>query len=80
LAGIDATIVIPSVSVNLADGNLIKAQLGLGVTATVGINPGIRAGQTSLIAPCCFRPTRFSKDHQSPHWDTSAFKKPADGT
>jgi hypothetical protein len=44
MAGVDPTIVIPTVSVTLADGNAIKAQLGGGVVATLGVDLTLRAG------------------------------------
>jgi len=44
MAGVDSTIVIPTVSITLADANAIKAQLGGGVTATLGVDLSIRAG------------------------------------
>ena len=35
MAGVDASIVIPAVFILQATGNLIKGQLGVGVTATL---------------------------------------------
>jgi hypothetical protein len=48
MAGVDPTIVIPTVSISLADGNAIKAQLGGGVTMTLGVDLSIRAGADPL--------------------------------
>jgi hypothetical protein len=44
LAGADATIVIPSGRVTLADGNTLKANLASGVNVTLGLDRSIRAG------------------------------------
>ncbi len=44
LGGADPTITIPSARVTQPDGNAIKAQLGAGVTATLGVDPSVRAG------------------------------------
>lgn len=43
LGGADPTITIPSGRITQADANLIKAQLGAGVTATLGVNLAQRA-------------------------------------
>jgi len=46
--GPDPSIVIPAVSVSQGDGNAIKAQLGVGVTASFGVDSTIRAGADEL--------------------------------
>jgi hypothetical protein len=48
MAGVDPTIVIPTVSISLADANAIKGQLGGGVTMTLGVDLSIRAGADPL--------------------------------
>jgi uncharacterized repeat protein (TIGR01451 family) len=47
LGGADPTITIPSARVTQPDGNAIKAQLGAGVTATLGVDMSLRAGANS---------------------------------
>lgn len=48
MAGVDPTITIPTVSISLADANAIKAQLGGGVSVTLGVDLSIRAGADTL--------------------------------
>ncbi|OFW05437.1 MAG: peptidase [Acidobacteria bacterium RIFCSPLOWO2_02_FULL_68_18] len=44
LGGVDPTITIPSVRITQTDGNTIKAQLAIGVSATLGIDLALRSG------------------------------------
>lgn len=44
MSGTDPSIVIPSVRITLTDGNTLKAALGSGVVATLGLNLAVRAG------------------------------------
>jgi hypothetical protein len=48
MAGADPTITIATVSVGLSEANAIKAQLGVGVTASFGVDAAIRAGADEL--------------------------------
>jgi hypothetical protein len=69
LPGLD----IPVVSISLADGNAIKAQLGLGpVTATLGPNPAFIAGCDDEGRVRLYAPSPVEQGSSVSHWDTSA--------
>jgi hypothetical protein len=72
MGGTDATIVIPSVRVTLADGNLIRAQLGAGVTATLLSDPARMAGTDAAGRMLVYTPNPFQSGSSVSHWDTSA--------
>lgn len=59
--GPDNTITIPTISITMADGNAIKAQLGAGVNATL----------FSDKRPFMYTPTTVSQGSSVSHWDTS---------
>lgn len=75
--GDDATvttpITIPTISVTQADGNLIKAQLGTGVTGTAQLNTTVRAGADPFGKALLFSPNPFQAGSSVSHWDTIAF-------
>ncbi|MGA7990653.1 MAG: PA domain-containing protein [Thermoanaerobaculia bacterium] len=73
LGGADPTITIPSVRITLADGNTIKAQLGAGVTATLGVDLSVRAGADALNRALLYTPNPVQSGSTISHWDTSAF-------
>jgi len=73
LGGADPTITIPSVSVTLADGNLIKAQLANGVTATLGLNLSVIAGASPGGKALLYTPNPVQSGSTISHWDTSEF-------
>jgi hypothetical protein len=73
LGGADPTIVIPSARVTLADGNTIRAQLGAGVTVTLGVNPAVYAGADALGRGLLYTPNPVQSGSSISHWDTSAF-------
>ncbi|HQR45872.1 MAG TPA: peptidase [Thermoanaerobaculia bacterium] len=73
LGGADPTITIPSVRITLADGNTIKAQLGAGVTATLGVDLSVRAGADSLNRALLYTPNPVQSGSTISHWDTIAF-------
>lgn len=72
LGGADATITIPAVRITLDDANLLKAQLGAGVTATLKVDNSIRAGADVFGKPMMFSPNPFQSGSSVSHWDTSA--------
>lgn len=72
MGGSDATIVIPSVRVTLADGNLIRAQLGAGVSATLIHDPARLAGTDVAGRALVYTPNPFQSGSSVSHWDTSA--------
>lgn len=72
MGGADATIVIPSVRITLADGNLIRAQLGAGVTATLISDPAKVAGGDAVNRVLMYSPTTYASGSSISHFDTSA--------
>jgi PA domain len=74
MAGVDPTITIPTVSITLADGNAIKAQLGTGVNATLGVDLSIRAGADSFGHARLYAPNPVQPGSSVSHYDTIAFR------
>lgn len=72
MGGSDPTIVIPSVRVTLSDGNLIRAQLGAGVSATLINDPARLAGTDAAGRALVYTPNPFQSGSSVSHWDTSA--------
>lgn len=72
MAGVDPTITIPTVSVTLADGNAIKAQLAGGVSATLGVDLSIRAGADPSGKARLFAPNPVQPGSSVSHFDTIA--------
>jgi uncharacterized repeat protein (TIGR01451 family) len=73
LGGSDPTITIPVVSVIQSDGTTIKAQLGSGVNATVGLDPTVRPGADSMGRALMFTPNPLQGGSSVSHWDSTAF-------
>jgi hypothetical protein len=73
MAGTDPTITIPSVSITMADGNTIKAQLGSGVNATLLLDASVAAGADQFGHPLMFAPNPVVGGSSVSHWDTSEF-------
>ncbi len=71
MGGADATITIPSVRITLADGNLIRAQLVNGVTATLINDPVKRAGTDAANRIFMYSPSTFASGSSVSHFDTS---------
>jgi hypothetical protein len=73
LGGTDPTITIPSVRITLADGNTIKANLGTGVNATLGVDPSVYAGADPVGRALLYTPDPVQGGSTISHWDTIAF-------
>ncbi len=73
LGGTDATIVIPSVRITQADGNTIKAVLGVGVNATLLVDLSVRAGADPTGRALMYAPNPVQSGSSISHWDTIAF-------
>jgi len=74
LGGADPTIVIPVVSVTLADGNAIKAALlGGPVNVTLGFDPANLAGADASNRVKLYAPNPYEGGSSISHWDVSAF-------
>ena len=74
LGGADATITIPSVRITLADANAIKAQLGGGVSANLGVDLGVRAGTDASGRALLYTPNPVQTGYTISHFDTIAFR------
>jgi hypothetical protein len=70
---ITTAITIPTVSVTQSDGNLIKAQLGSGVTGTAQLDTSVRAGADVFGKALLFSPNPFQSGSSVSHWDTIVF-------
>ena len=79
LGGTDATVVIPAVSVSLADANLLKSALVYrsrntsGVIATLGVDLTQLAGADPLGRVLLYTPDPYVSGSSVSHWDTIAF-------
>lgn len=72
LGGTDPTITIPVVSVTLADGNAIKAELGAGVNVTLTVDPNQLAGADANNRVKLFAPNPYQGGSSISHFDVSA--------
>ena len=73
MGGTDGTIVIPSVSLNLADANTFRNQLGGGINASVILDPTRFAGADGAGRPLMFSPNPVQTGSSVSHFDSSAF-------
>lgn len=63
---------IPAVMISQADGATIRAQLGVGVTATIGTNPTRFSGVDAAGRMLMYAPNPSVSGSSVSHWDTSA--------
>jgi len=73
LGGADPTITIPVGSLTLTDGTAIKAQIGGGVNATLGVDLSLRAGADSAGHALLYAPNPVVGGSSTSHWDPIAF-------
>ncbi|HKO61486.1 MAG TPA: PA domain-containing protein [Pyrinomonadaceae bacterium] len=73
MGGVDATVIIPSISLSRADGLAIVGQLP-GVTGFIGKDPTIRAGADAVGKVRLFMPNPVIGGSSGSHFDTIAFK------
>lgn len=71
MGGADASITIPSVRITLADGNLLRAQIANGLTATLVSDPAKVAGGDAANRPLMYSPTTYASGSSISHFDTS---------
>jgi hypothetical protein len=67
-----AFVTIPTVSMTRADGQAIQGQLGGGVTASIGVDPTIRAGADALNRARLYAPFPVAPGSSISHYDTVA--------
>ena len=72
MGGSDPSITIPCVMISQADGNAIKAQLGTGVTMSIGPNPSFLAGADDAGRVLVYAPNPIESGSSISHWDPSA--------
>ena len=65
-------VTVPSISLNRPDGLAIVGALGLGVTATIGVDPTIRAGADELGRARLYAASLFAPGSSVSHYDTVA--------
>ncbi len=70
MTGSDPSITIPVVSITQADATAIKGQLGVGVTATIGIDVSRLAGTDLEGRPRMYAPNPLQSGSSVSHWDT----------
>src|SRR5262249_26471662 len=74
MAGVDPTVVIPSVSLNRADGLALQAQLGNGLNGTLSVNNSVRAGADTNNRARTYEPNPVAPGSSGSHYDAIAFK------
>ena len=72
LGGSDGSITIPSVMVSLDDGNLLKAELTNGLTASLQVSTTKRAGTDDAGRPLVYTPNPLQPGSSVSHFDVSA--------
>ncbi len=70
--GSDPAITIPVVGISLADGNIIRAQLGGGVNATLKLDLAQNAGADAQGRVLLFTPNPVQPGSSISHWDVAA--------
>jgi hypothetical protein len=73
LGGVDPTITIPSGRITITDGATLKAQLGAGVSATLGLDMTRRAGASTTGQALLNAPNPVVPGSSISHWDPVAF-------
>ncbi len=73
LGGVDPNITIPAVRITLPDGNLIKAQLAGGVSASLLVDLSVLAGADAAGRALLYTPNPVQSGSTISHWDTIAF-------
>jgi hypothetical protein len=73
MGGTDPTITIPSVSLNFADAESFRAQLGNAINASVLLDLSDLAGADSSNRAQMYAPSSFSSGSSVSHWDTAMF-------
>ena len=72
LGGTDPTVTIPVVSITLANGNAIKAELGSGVNVTLHLDPADLAGADMSNRVQLYAPNPVQGGSSIAHWDATA--------
>jgi hypothetical protein len=73
MGGTDPAITIPAVMISLADGNLIKAELGGGVNVTLALDPNDIAGADANGRVQLYAPNPYEGGSSVSHFDIELF-------
>jgi PA domain/Domain of unknown function (DUF4214) len=73
MEGIANTIVIPAISLNLADANTLRGQLGAGINASISRDNTALSGADGAGRPFMFAPNPVDDGSSISHFDRSAF-------
>jgi hypothetical protein len=73
MAGSDATITIPSVSISQTDGATIRGQLGSVVNVSLLLDTSVLAGTDASGRALLFAPNPIQGGSSVSHWDTTVF-------
>jgi PA domain len=73
MAGDDASVTIPAVSVTQADGATLRASLAAGLSVTLRLDPTRLAGADSANRLRLYAPNPLEDGSSVSHWDTSAY-------
>jgi hypothetical protein len=73
MAGDDATITIPVVSITQADGATVRASISAGVAVRMRLDPDRRSGADAEDRMLLFSPNPVQAGSSTSHWDTSAY-------
>ncbi|HSP13656.1 MAG TPA: PA domain-containing protein [Thermoanaerobaculia bacterium] len=73
MAGDDATITIPIISISADDGAAIRQQLTAGVRAMLRVDPSTMAGASSTGMLRLYAPCTLTQGSSVFHWDVTAF-------
>jgi hypothetical protein len=74
MSGADPTLTIPSVRITLAAGNLLKANLGAGVQANLGVDMTVYAGADANGRALLNTPDPVVSGSSVSHWDPVTFR------
>ncbi len=72
MGGTDPSVTIPVASLTLADGNILKAELGNGLNATLGLDPALLAGADAERRVFLYAPNPVEPGSSISHFDVSA--------
>jgi hypothetical protein len=72
LGGSDPSVTIPTVSITMTDGDLIKAHLASGVNVTLTFDPTVLAGTDATRRVKLYAPGTLRIGSSISHWDVSA--------
>ncbi|MBI1796473.1 MAG: T9SS type A sorting domain-containing protein [Candidatus Eisenbacteria bacterium] len=73
LRGVDPSVTLTAGSVRQSDGNAIRAQLGVGVNVTIGVDPAKNSGADDSHRVLLYAPPTLQGGSSLSHWDVQTF-------